>query len=135
MDQVHVIRHKVLVEGRSQRAVARELGLSRVTVKRYLSQAAPVRHEAQPRPRPVSAAVEPRIAALLAESPRWTTAKQRLTATRLHQLLQAEGYAVGVTVVKEAVAEWKRQQREPLIPLTYRPGELYGKCRVMVSSR
>ena len=26
MDQVHVVRHKVLVEGRTQRAVARELG-------------------------------------------------------------------------------------------------------------
>jgi transposase len=124
MDQVHVIRHKVLVEGRSQRAVARELGVSRLTVKKYLAQAAPVRHEAQPRARPVSAAVGPRIAALLADAPRWTTAKQRLTATRLHRLLRAEGFAVGVTVVKEAVAEWKRQQREPLIPLTYRPGEL-----------
>jgi transposase len=124
MDQVHVIRHKVLVEGRSQRAVARELGVSRLTVKKYLAQAVPVRHEAQPRARPVSEAVGPRIAALLADAPRWTTAKQRLTATRLHQLLRAEGYAVGVTVVKEAVAEWKRQQREPLIPLTYRPGEL-----------
>jgi len=124
MDQVHVIRHKVLVEGRSQRAVARELGLSRLTVKKYLAQAAPVRHEAQPRARPVSAAVAPRIAALLEDAPRWTTAKQRLTATRLYQMLRAEGYAVGVTVVKEAVAEWKRQRREPLIPLTYRPGEL-----------
>lgn len=135
MDQVHVIRHKVLVEGRSQRAVARELGVSRLTVKKYLSQAAPARHEAQPRPLPVSEAVGPRIATLLEESPRWTTAKQRLTATRLHQLLRAEGDAVGVPVVKEAVAEWKRQQREPLIPLTYRPGEFYGKRRVMVTMR
>ena len=30
MDQVHVVRHKVLVEGRTQRAVAGELGTSRV---------------------------------------------------------------------------------------------------------
>ena len=43
MDQVHVVRHRVLVEGRSQRAVARELGISRVTVQKYLTQAAPAR--------------------------------------------------------------------------------------------
>ena len=43
MDQVHVVRHKVLVEGRTQRAVARELGIARVTVRKYveLEQAAP----------------------------------------------------------------------------------------------
>jgi predicted DNA-binding protein (UPF0251 family) len=45
MDQVHVVRHKVLVEGLSARRVAREMGVSRNTVKRYLSQAAPVRVE------------------------------------------------------------------------------------------
>jgi hypothetical protein len=31
MDQVHVIRHKVLIEGQSQRKVAREMGISRLT--------------------------------------------------------------------------------------------------------
>ena len=31
---------------------------------------------------------------------------------------------MGVTVVKEAVAEWKRQRREVFVPLTYRPGDL-----------
>jgi transposase len=29
-----------------------------------------------------------------------------------------------VTVVKDAVAEWKRQRREVFVPLTYRPGDL-----------
>src|SRR6266852_373222 len=50
--------------------------------------------------------------------------KQRLTATRLHELLLTEGHHVGVTMVKEAVAEWKRQRREVFVPLTYRPGDL-----------
>ena len=90
-----------------------------------VDQAAPVRKaEAAPRPRPVWDAVAERVQALLAESVRWTGGKQRLTATRLHELLVAEGHRVGVTVVKDAVAEWKRQRREVFVPLTYRPGDL-----------
>ena len=77
-----------------------------------------------PRPRPVWDAVAERVQALLAESVRWTGGKQRLTATRLHELLLTEGHRVGVTVVKDAVAEWKRQRREVFVPLTYRPGDL-----------
>ena len=48
MDQVHVIRHKVLREGASIRQAARALGLaaagpSRNTVSKYLDQSAPAR--------------------------------------------------------------------------------------------
>ena len=125
MDQVHIVRHKVLVEGRSQRAVARELGLARVTVRKYLDQAVPLRTvEAASRPRPVWDAVAARVQSVLVDSVRWTGGKQRLTATRLHELLLTEGHRVGVTVVKDAVAEWKRQRREVFVPLTYRPGDL-----------
>ena len=95
MDQVHVERHNVLVEGRTQRAVARELGLSWTTVGKYVGQAAPVRKaEAGTRSRPVWDKVAVRVAAVLADSVRWTAGKQRLTATRLHALLIAEGHAV-----------------------------------------
>jgi len=124
VDQVHVVRHKVLVEGRSQRQVAKEIGIARDTVQKYLTESIPIRKEMQPRPRPAWEAVRARVETLLAESVRWTGGKQRLTATRLHELLVAEGKQVGVTLVKEAVAEWKRQRREVFVPLTYRPGEL-----------
>ena len=84
MDQVHVVRHKVLVEGRSQRQVARELGIARETVRKYLTESIPVRKETQPRARPVWDAVRARVEQLLAGSAQWTGGKQRLTATRLH---------------------------------------------------
>ena len=74
MDQVHVIRHKVLVEGLSARRVAREMGVSRNTVQRYLLQVAPTRVERLPRDRPVWEKAKARLEALLAESPRWTAA-------------------------------------------------------------
>jgi len=124
VDQVYVLRHKVLVEGRSRRQVAKELGISRRTVRKYLTDAVPIRRESTPRPRPVWATVGARIEALLTESPAWTGGKQQLTATRLHALLVAEGHRVGITLVKEAVAEWRRQRREVFVPLTYRPGDL-----------
>jgi transposase len=124
MDQVHVIRHQVLVEGRSQRRVAREFGISRLTVRKYVGEAVPRRKETVPRARPVWEAVQARVETLLTESAQWTGGKQRLTATRLHELLRAEGQQVGVTVVKAAVAEWRRQRREVFVPLTYRPGDL-----------
>lgn len=124
MDQAYVVRHKVLVEGRSRRAVAKELGLARDTVRKYLREAIPRRKELKPRARPVWAQVGPRIEALLTASKDWTAGKQQLTATRLHELLIGEGHRVGVSLVKAAVAEWKRRRREVFVPLTYRPGDL-----------
>jgi hypothetical protein len=79
------------VEGRSQRPVAKEFEISRLTVRKYVRQVGPQRKDTRPRPRPVWDAVGPRVAALLAESVQWTDGKERLTATRLHALLVAEG--------------------------------------------
>ena len=53
MDQVHAVRHKVLVEGVSVRRVAREVGVSRNTVRRYLDLPEPVYGPRQAQPRPV----------------------------------------------------------------------------------
>ncbi|HYC09952.1 MAG TPA: IS21 family transposase [Steroidobacteraceae bacterium] len=124
MDQVHVIRHKVLVEKLSQRQVAQQMGVSRNTVKQYLSQPAPKYGPRAPSRRPVWGRVQARLLELLATAHLWTSSKQRLTATRLHRMLADEGHRVGVTLVREAVAEWKRQKREVFVPLAYHPGEL-----------
>lgn len=70
MDQVHVVRHKVLVEGVAIRRVAREMGISRNTVRNYLQVSEPVLRERGARARPVLEKVAPRMDGLLDE---WAT--------------------------------------------------------------
>jgi transposase len=123
MAQVHVIRHKVLVEGLSIRRVARELGVSRNTVSKYLTQAEPIHREGSRR-KPVMERVAPRIDELLVEWSSRTTAKQRITGTRIHRQLREEGYEVGTTTVRTYLREKRRQAAEVYIPLVYHPGDV-----------
>jgi transposase len=123
MDQVHVIRHKVLVEGQSVRSVARQMEVSRNTVRKYLRLSAPKRVEVKARSRPVLERVRERMEALLEQWSLRTTAKQRVTGTRLHRELVEEGFAVGVTTVRSFLRERRRQAAEVFVPLVARPGE------------
>jgi transposase-like protein len=107
MEQVYVIRHKVLRKGQSVRQVARELGVSRNTIGKYLRQPEPVR-ERRARTRPVWERVKPRLDELLAEWEPRTTAKQRLTGTRLQRQLAAERYAIGTTLIGVAAAALRK---------------------------
>jgi len=92
VDQVHLVRHKVLVESLSQRQAARQLGLSRNTVAKYFAISAPARIEKLPRPKPVLSQVLAHLNAPLEEWRGRTTAKQRLTGSRLHRQLVEEGW-------------------------------------------
>jgi transposase len=123
MDQVHVIRHKVLVEGQSVRSVARQMEVSRNTVRKYLSLSVPKRVEVKARSRPVLERVRERMEALLEQWSLRTTAKQRVTGTRLHRQLVEEGFVVGVTTVRSFLHERRRQAAEVFVPLVARPGE------------
>ena len=123
VDQVHVIRHKVLPEGRSIRSVAGELGISRNSARKYRQEPVPVRKPGQPKLHPVTDAVRPRWEALVADWGARTTDKQRITATRLHRELVEEGFVVGLTTVQTLWWEHRRQRREVFLPLVHRPAE------------
>ena len=123
MDQVHVIGHKVRIEGQSMRRVAREMGLSRITVRKYLEQSEPAGRHYKARARPVWEGVRPRLEELLTEWEPRTTAKQRLTGVRLHRALVEEGYQVGLTMIHEYLRERRRQRAEVYVPLVHHPGE------------
>ena len=123
MSQVHVIRHKVFVEGQSIRSTAREMGVSRNTVRKYLKESEPVRREPESRVRPVLERVAPRIDELLDAWSALTTPKQRITGTRIHQQLVEEGFNVGGSTVRRYLREKRRQAADVYIPLVHRMGD------------
>jgi transposase len=124
MDQVHVIRHKVLPEGKSVRSVAKEMGVSRNTVAKYLKNPEPRRRAARKQKcAPVMEMVAPRIEEILLEWRERTTAKQRITGTRVHRQLVEEGYEVGITTVRDYLREKRPKEAEVFVPLVHRPGE------------
>lgn len=103
MDQVHVIRHKVLVEGLSIRSVARQMRVSRNTVRKYLKVSEPVGEEKSPRVRPVLEKVASRIDELLEEWKRRTTRKQRITGSRVHRQFYDEDIIGPFSGVSKAI--------------------------------
>lgn len=123
MDQIHVIRHKVLVEEKSRRQVAKELKVSRNTVRKYTTASEPERKKRKRKASPKRDKVGRRIDELLEEWKNRTTQKQRITGTRLHEELVKEGYDVGATTVRAYYAEVRRQAAEVFVPLVHRVGD------------
>lgn len=127
MSVIHSIRC-MRKEGASVAAIARELGISEPTVRKYLrevdlSDRPPVRRE---RPSKIDRWV-PLIEGWLAEDRR-TWSKQRHTATRIHRRLVDEcGADVSLSTVTRKVRELKREfgleRQRGFLDLSWHPGE------------
>ena len=131
------VRRAVRVEGRSQRAVAREFGLSRETVRKMLQYAVPPGYQRQqPIKRPKLGPWVGVIDAIV-EDDKQRPAKQRHTAKRIFERLKEEhGFTGGYTIVKDYVRSAELHSREMFIPLTHAPGEAqadFGEALVVVA--
>ena len=131
------IRRAVLVEGRSQRSVAREFGLARVTVRKMLGYSIPPGYRRkEPAKRPKLGPWGGVIDAILEED-KQRPAKQRHTAKRIFDRLRLEhAFPGGYTIVKDYVRRQTLRNREIFIPLTHAPGTAqadFGEALVTIA--
>ncbi len=125
MDHKAKIRHMVLVEGKSQRQVAKETGHSRNTIKKMLKDSEIPRYEQKkPRPAPVLGPYKELLAAWVKEDEK-KPKKQRRTAARMYELLVTEyGFQGGKSTVRVFVGKLrKRVRRKVYVLLSYEAGE------------
>lgn len=124
MVDVEYIRKLHVVNGLSQREIARRLHHARKTVAKYLNaqDVVPKYRASGPRPRP---AIDPFRAVI----DQWLTQdqeappKQRHTARRIyHRLREEYGYRGSERSVQRYVREARRKAPEAFVPLAYEPG-------------
>ena len=130
------VRRAVLVEGRSERAVAREFGLARETVRKMLRHSVPPGYQRKdPARRPKLGPWLGIIDAIL-EDDKTKPAKQRHTAKRIFDRLRAEyGFGGGYTIVKDYVRVCRQRSQEMFVPLEHAPGTAqvdFGEAQVIV---
>ena len=131
------VRRAVRVEGKSQRAVAKQFGLSRDTVRKMLEYAVPPGYQRQqPIKRPKLGPWLGVIDAILADD-KQKPVKQRHTAKRIFDRLRDEhGFTGGYTIVKDYVRGEQVRSREMFVPLTHAPGEAqvdFGEALVVIA--
>ena len=131
------VRRAVRVEGRSQRAVAREFGLSRETVRKMLQYAVPPGYQRQqPIKRPKLGPWLGVIDAILNDD-KQRPPKQRHTSRRIFERLKEEhGFTGGYTIVKDYVRTATLRGQEMFVPLVHPAGEAqvdFGEALVVIA--
>lgn len=131
------VRRAVRVEGKSQRAVAREFGLSRETVRKMLRYAVPPGYQRQqPVKKPKLGPWLGVIDAIL-EDDKQRPAKQRHTSKRIFERLKEEHqFTGGYTIVKDYVRAATLRSREMFVPLVHPAGEAqvdFGEALVVIA--
>ena len=129
VETVGRIRREHLVKGKSIKEIARNLRISRNTVRRILRSGETsfsYEREVQPRPRlgHRKADLDRMLTTNAGNSPR-----ERLTLIRLFEELRALGYEGGYDAVRRYARTWSRehasQTAAAFVPLSFAPGEAY----------
>jgi transposase-like protein len=123
------IRREHFVQGKSIKEIARDLRLSRNTVRKVLrSDETSFAYERQVQPRPKLGRWKEELDRLLAANAE-APARERLTLIRDFEELRALGYEGGYDAVRRYARTWSKQHAgetaQAYVPLTFAPGEAY----------
>ena len=131
VETVAKIRRAHLSEGKGIKTIARELGLSRNTVRKVLrSGQTSFVYEREEQPRPRLGSFVQRLEAML-EANATASKRDRLTLTRIYDLLRREGYGGSYDAVRRYAGQWVQEKRgfalagEAFVPLSFAPGDAY----------
>ena len=129
VETIRKIRLSVHRDGRSIRQTAKDLHLSRNTVRKAIRTQETAFHykrSTQPRPKldPFVDSLEGRL-----EEDKKLPKRYRRTAQVLFEELQLEGYEGGYDSVRRYVQQWRREQKvlseQVFIPMVFEPGEAF----------
>ena len=127
VETIGKIRRLRLVRQETISGIARDLGLSRNTVKKALrSGGEPFEYRREHQPRPQLGPYVERLEQWL-EAESKLPVRERRTAQRLYEALRLEGYAGAVDSVRRHVRQVLARSRaiEAFIPQSFAPGEAY----------
>lgn len=125
MESLLKLRRKALVKGEPISRIARDLNLSRNTVKKYLKAEMEPVYQRSHQPCPKLGKYRQQLETWL-EQDGQRPKGQRRTARRLYEDLQREGYAGAYDSVQRFVKHWKGKAPTPAcdayVPLSFPPG-------------
>src|SRR3954463_14612354 len=139
MDNWAEIRRRVRADGLSGRAACRQYKIHWKTLKKILDNPEPPGYRRTKPKRP--SILEPLLPVVhqVLEDDRKAPRKQRHTAKRIFDRLQAEhGHQGGLTMVKVAVRAWRTRTAEVFVPLAHPPGEAqadFGHAEVVLDGQ
>ncbi len=129
VETIAKIRCYHFVNGLGIKTISRQLGISKNTVRKVIrSEETEHFYKRTIQPQPQLGEYVPRLKELLEQD--WERPRtRRLTACRLLELLQAEGYAGGYDSIQRFTKTWRAKKgKEPTggyIPLSFAPGDAY----------
>src|SRR5262249_15854154 len=129
VETIAKIRRAFFVQGKSIKAICRDLSLSRKVVRKVIrSEATEFRYEREAQPLPKIGPWRDKLDQLLLAN-EGKASRERLTLIRLFEELRGLGYDGGYDAVRRYARIWSRQHAgqtaEAFVPLSFAPGEAY----------